>query len=96
MSQYKLIDKDIIPCEDLLEWATWLESADRIIAMDIENGIRISTVFLGLDHSLTGDIPLLFETMVFGGKYDGECKRYATYAEAEIGHRETIRDVFKQ
>jgi hypothetical protein len=50
-------------------------------------GCRISTVFLGIDHNLEGDgPPLLFETMVFGGKLDQEQDRYATYDEALAGH----------
>jgi hypothetical protein len=53
--------------------------------------VVVSTVFLGLDHnfSMVGP-PLLFETMVFGGPLNGECRRYATWVEAEAGHREVV------
>ena len=50
--------------------------------------VRISTVFLGLDHQFNEKgPPILFETMVFGGKLDTAQWRYATWDEAEKGHR---------
>jgi hypothetical protein len=53
--------------------------------------VRVSTVFLGLDHNMrsSGD-PVLFETMIFGGPLDSEQWRYATYAQAERGHAEAV------
>ena len=57
-------------------------------------GCRISTVFLGIDHNFGDDSPpLLFETMVFGGKFDQEQDRYATYDEALAGHEAMKRRV---
>jgi hypothetical protein len=75
---------------DLDTWAQWLETADRKVADDFDErtGIRISTVFLGLDHNHSQQgPPLLFETMVFGGLLDGETERYATWEDAERGHQ---------
>lgn len=37
------------------------------------------------------ETPLLFETMIFGGKNDGFTKRYATWEEAERGHTEAVK-----
>lgn len=54
--------------------------------------IWVSTVFLGLDHGYNG-IPVLFETMVFGGDYDLSCDRYHTWAEAEAGHAEWVERI---
>lgn len=78
---------------DLIKWAQWFERADgRRIAADsfpLGNGDQtadVSTVFLGLDHNWGDGPPLLFETMVFGGLLDGEMDRYATKADALIGH----------
>lgn len=59
---------------------------------------RVSTVHLGLDHSFSPrpHKPVIFETMVFK---DGDMggmdftRRYCTKAEANRGHRETVRDV---
>lgn len=49
--------------------------------------VRVSTVWLGLDHSF-GDAerPLIFETMVFGGPLDTEQVRTATAREAQMAH----------
>lgn len=76
---------------DLLKWAKWFEHAERQIARDILPGdVLVSTVFLGIDHSFFGNIPLLFETMVFGGKYDQFQERYATREEALAGHAKVL------
>jgi hypothetical protein len=46
-------------------------------------------MFLCIDHRHGDDgPPLLFETMVFGADGgEGFCQRYATWREAEAGHR---------
>jgi hypothetical protein len=55
---------DPAPCEDLLEWARWYEERDnRRVALDEVNGVRVSTVFLGLDHGWGRGAPALWETM---------------------------------
>lgn len=53
--------------------------------------IRVSTVFLMLDHSFMGGPPVLWETMVFGGPSDGEQWRYAHRRAAKAGHRDVVR-----
>lgn len=53
---------------------------------NIDENVNVSTVWLGLDHSFGGDGPLIFETMVFGGKHDQHCNRYRTQEEAVQGH----------
>jgi len=63
-------------------------SDDRRVAFDtIAPGLDVSTVFLGLDHSIGGGPPLLFETMVFRDGEGGDQWRYCTWDEAEAGHR---------
>jgi hypothetical protein len=58
------------------------------------NVVRISTVFLGLDHQFNEDgPPILFETMIFGGTCDGQQARYSTWDQAEKGHRATVEAV---
>lgn len=52
-------------------------------------GVRISTVFLGIDHACGAGPPVLFETMVFEGPLDQYCERYCTWEEAEQGHEKT-------
>lgn len=85
--KYILIDKQPVPCDDLLAWARWYETADRHAGQTDILGVAVSTVFLGIDHnfSFSGQ-PILFETMVFGGAHDGDQERYCTWAEAEEGH----------
>lgn len=52
--------------------------------------VRVSTVWLGLNHNWSGGPPLIFETMVFGGAHDSETWRYATEEQAKEGHVEVI------
>lgn len=69
----------------MMEWATEMEGNRRVAADEVD-GVRVSTVWLGLDHSFGGGCPLIFETMVFGGPLDMEQDRYSTEAEAIAGH----------
>jgi hypothetical protein len=53
----------------------------------ITNDIYVSTVFLGIDHNLSGlGFPVLWETMIFGGPQDGFQRRYSSRAAALKGH----------
>ena len=89
-------DGDPEPCDALLTWAAWMEAnqQNRQVSDDYDEGdpekkIRVSTVFLGLDHRHFGEgPPILYETLVFGGALDGTMERYATREEAAIGHQE--------
>lgn len=47
----------------------------------------VSTVFLSIDHAYDGGLPVLFETMIFGGEHDEYQERYHTWEEAEYGHK---------
>jgi hypothetical protein len=78
---------------DLITWAMWFEKAERHVADDKVGDVRISTVFLGLDHSFGGGRPLIFETLVFGGPLDGEMERYSTWDEAEAGHKQMAKRI---
>lgn len=78
---------------ELLKWADWFETHREECRVSLTNlgRTRISTVFLGIDHSCFGP-PQLFETMIFGLSADEEyMRRYATRAEAEAGHAEAVR-----
>ena len=52
---------------ELMEWAWKFEDkAYCRVGLDEREGIRVSTVWLGLDHNFSPDgPPLIFETMVF-------------------------------
>lgn len=91
MSEHYILDGKKPKSVDLLEWARWFETADRIVAKTLINGVKVSTVFLGLDHSFGGGPPLLFETMIFGGGHDDYCERFETWEQAEAGHQEAVK-----
>lgn len=87
----------------LMEWAAWLETADRRIAWtELPGGGHVSTVFLSLADDVFARTPLMFETMVFGLK-DGDAtaavdaltRRYPTKELAEQGHREVVESLSK-
>ena len=95
IDKYKLDGHKTVPCENLMEWAQWFETADRRVLKTILKGpdnidIKVSTVFLGLNHNLGEGEPILFETMVFGGAHDQEEERYSTWDEAEEGHKRWV------
>lgn len=85
---YILVGRRPVPV-DTLTWARWFEvTAHRRVARAVVHGVEVSTMFMGVDSSFMPDgPPILFETMVFGGGLDHEQWRYATWDEAECGHR---------
>ena len=79
---------------NIKEWGKWMKTADRQVARNTINESTISTIFLGIDHRFNSyDAPILFETMIFGGPLDMECRRYSTWDEALIGHQEMIERI---
>lgn len=81
-----------IVCDDLMKWAEWFENGTfRRLARDTVGTVKVSTVFLGLDHNfdMTGP-PILWETVIFGGQFDGQQWRYATRAQALEGHAKAL------
>jgi len=90
--KYILIDKIPVPEPNLLKWGKWLQTpgVTRIAETKLKT-VRISTVFLGLDYSMTQGEPILFETMIFGGKHHGYQERYSTYEQAEEGHKKAVQ-----
>lgn len=95
--EYILDGHKPVVCNDSMEWGQWFKSANRHVAKtQISDDIDVSTVFLGLDHSFGEGSPILFETMVFGGKFDQEMERYATWDEAEQGHKNWVKKVEKE
>ncbi len=78
--------------DNVLAWGRWFEKADRRVEQTKRGRILVSTVFLGLDHNFasTGE-PVLFETMIFGGRQDNYQMRWHTWEEAEAGHKTTVK-----
>ena len=90
---YILQDGQPVPCEDILEWGRWLETAERQVAHTVISAdCDVSTVFLGLNHNFYGDgpPPILWETMIFGGEHDQYQERYASEEEARTGHARAV------
>lgn len=91
---YYILDEYKKPTKinDVIEWAKWFEDINnRVVAKDQIGEIKVSTVFLGIDHNyISGGIPILFETMIFGGNLDEDQWRYHTWEKAEDGHKNAV------
>jgi hypothetical protein len=99
LMHYILIDRRVVECADLMQWAKWFEMSRkdgsfRVAGTEVGD-YWVSTVFLGLNHNwaLSGP-PVLFETIVFSEKEDfgsdEQMARYCTYEEAERGHNRLV------
>ncbi len=97
-------DGNPVGTNDLMEWAQWFESSGeshkdgeehpRFVARDTVGEADVSTVFLGLDHNFMGEgPPILWETMIFGGKHDEYQDRYSTREAALKGHAAAMKMV---
>jgi hypothetical protein len=86
MSVYYILEGHEAVKTDLMTWARMFKKADRVVRKTTIGDAEISTVFLGLDHQFGDGPPLLFETMVFGGKLDQKQDRCTTWEEAEAMH----------
>ena len=59
-------DRDLQPVNGYSSYkTTW--GGHRVLQTNV-GGYRVSTVWLGLDHSYSGDGPIVFETMVCDGE----------------------------
>lgn len=100
MNKLYVLDDDGVPLQvdDVFVWAEWYEHAkeQRIVRQTKKNGVLVSTVFLGIDHSFSRSraAPILWETLVFGGEHDGETERYIARADAVKGHDEMCQRVW--
>lgn len=86
-----LVDHEPVQCT-LMEWGEWFgKSPDYIIEQTNVDGVKVSTVFLGIDHNFAfSGPPILFETMIFGGEHDQYQDRCATYTEAKKMHTKAL------
>jgi len=62
------------------------------LLFDEVGDVRVSTIFLGFALQ-AGGVPLVFETMVFGGARDREQVHHGTYAEAKAFHDRMVDEV---
>lgn len=102
--KYVLDGRTPRPVADVVEWGRWFQTAAArrtvgLSEVETPDGrhAAVSTVFLGLDHNFVGrGPPILFETMIFAAgarRIDQWQRRYATWGEAEAGHRRAVRMV---
>lgn len=53
MTEKYILDGDTpVECDNLLKWGQWMENHNnRRVDLWEKNGVKVSTVFLGLDHN---------------------------------------------
>ena len=91
LKNYILIGQSPVEEPDLLKWAEWFETADRVVAQTDVGPYVVSTIFLGIDHQFGKGPPLLFETMVFiDGDAEDYQRRCATWLGAERQHARMV------
>lgn len=79
---------------DLMKWAEWFGTPARILAQEWVAESQISTVFLGIDHNWGDGPPILWETMVFNGRLNGEQDRCSGSREQAMAmHAEMVARV---
>lgn len=89
--------REVIPEPDVIKWGKWMETANthllRVVGKDQIGPFLVSTIFLGINHSINPARPLCFESMVFdsAGNYLRP-ERYYTWAEAKKGHENLCDD----
>lgn len=69
------------------------DHAYRVVARDHVGSVEVCTSWVGVDQSLRGREPLIFETYVFGGRLDQYCRRYTTEEAALAGHAKVLETV---
>lgn len=101
---YKLNEDKTVSACTLYECVDQIQEMCRTktkhVADDYIDGMRISTVWLGIDHGSSRWLassknyrPILFETIVFENPeqpYECYCDQYSTWEEAEEGHKKAI------
>jgi hypothetical protein len=86
-------DKEGKPIEDVFKWAKMFEDKDYSrVGLFERPWVKVSTVWLGLNHNWGEGAPLIFETMAFAPHMTEVCQeRYATLAQAEEGHAKAVK-----
>lgn len=89
-------NKAAVPAGGLREFLDWACANHDlyIVADDWVNGdVHVNTGLIGIDRSNFDGPPKLFETMVSGGKRNGERRLWTTWDEAVAGHAEVLAQV---
>lgn len=96
MRYYILRNQVVVAASSAKEFGEWVETADRVVSKTQVADIEVSTVFLGIDHQFFAGPPLLFETMVFGGDLDQNCRRCSPWDEAVEQHEVILSEVLNR
>lgn len=92
-----ILDKDNKPvqCDSFGQWHEWIQNNNnnRTVASHYfeEDETHVLTVFLG--HSSVWsdrENPYTFQTMIVGGNHHMKERYYATWEQAEEGHKEIV------
>lgn len=84
---YRLVERRPVRCT-LAEYARAMQDENqRVLAQDQVGGLRISTIFTGIDRNFGRGAPILFETVVFGLPDDVHPQwQHSTWDEAMAHH----------
>lgn len=91
---YRLDDKNNVVQDkfSLSSFGGRTVAKDNVMVAGVQ--CEVSTVFMPIDHSFSDDgPPIVFETMIFGGVFNGYQDRYCTWNDAERGHFRTMEMV---
>jgi hypothetical protein len=82
-----IVSNELMP--DFMQWAMLFEERDARTIANTKTlyGERLSTVFLGLDHSFGFGPPLIFETMLFAPNEGHRLRRFLR-GESELTEQE--------
>ena len=77
---------------DMEAWVAWMQLDERPLAeTEVSPEVCVRTRFMGTDQRRTKvGAPLLWETMIVGGKHHGYQERYASREEALEGHEKAV------
>src|SRR5690348_15542431 len=91
---YKLIDGEVVRCDDVMDWTHWwLTTEDRFVARTAHGPLEVATSFTGLDHGFPFGATGLFVTNILGvenGGYDRFEWLSDTLEEAQRQHDRVV------
>jgi hypothetical protein len=94
MTEYYVLNEagEAVPTGSLYEWSKWFETNrdGRMVSKTTVGEAEVSTVFLGMNHQWGSGPPLIFETMIFGGKWESHCWRWSTRAQSVAAHDQIV------
>lgn len=89
---HNLVPVDLVTFE---EWRERHKDELQIAHSELPDGRSVSTVFTGRNLEHLTKPPIVFETIIHGGAFNGWTTGYSTYEEALKGHNgwvKTLRD----